>query len=61
MSENVRTVAVTVMRRHFLAYRNWLDHAESNVAPLAEQFAIVVAVMLSLFRGGKNGGQANVA
>jgi hypothetical protein len=34
------------MRRHFLAYRDRPDHAEGNVAPLTEEFAIVVAVMV---------------
>jgi hypothetical protein len=46
---NVRTVAVTVMRRHFLAYCDRLDHAEGDIAPLAEEFTVIVAVMLSLF------------
>jgi len=59
-SKNVRTVAVTVMRRHFLAYRDRPDHAEGNVAPLAEEFAIIVAVMLSSF-SRENEGQENVA
>jgi hypothetical protein len=54
-SKDVRTVAVTIMRRHFLAYRDRPDHAEGNVAPLTEEFAIVVAVMLSLFFEGKRG------
>ena len=53
--KNVRTVAVTVMRRHFLAYCDRLDHAEGDIAPLAEEFTVIVAVMLSLFRGGKRG------
>jgi hypothetical protein len=53
--KNVRTVAVTVMRRHFLAYCDRLDHAEGDIAPLAEEFAVIVAVMLSLFRGGEQG------
>jgi hypothetical protein len=47
--KNVRTVAVTVMRRHFLAYCDRLDHAEGDIAPLAEEFTVIVAVMLSLF------------
>lgn len=38
------------MRRHFLAYSDRLDHAEGDVAPLAEKFAIVITIMLS-FRG----------
>jgi hypothetical protein len=53
--KNVRTVAVTVMRRHFLAYSDRLDHAEGDITPLAEEFAVIVAVMLSLFRGGRQG------
>jgi hypothetical protein len=52
-SGNVRTVAVTVMRRHFLAYSDRPDHAEGDVAPLAEKFAIVITIMLS-FRGTGN-------
>lgn len=43
------------MRRHFLAYCDRLDHAEGDIAPLAEEFTVIVAVMLSLFRGGKRG------
>ena len=39
------------MRRHFLAYRDRLDHAEGDIAPLPEEFTIIIAVMLSLFRG----------
>lgn len=54
-TKNVRTVAVTIVRRHFLAHCNRLDHAEGNVTPLAEEFTIVVAVMLSLFSEGKRG------
>ena len=53
--KDVRTVAVTVMRRHFLTYCDRLDHAEGDIAPLAEEFTVIVAVMLSLFRGGKRG------
>jgi endonuclease III len=46
-SKSVRTVAVAVMRCHFLSHCDRLDHAEGNVAPLAEEFTIIVAVMLS--------------
>lgn len=52
---NVRTVAVTIVRRHFLTHCDRLDHAEGNVTSLAEEFTIVVAVMLSLFFEGKRG------
>jgi len=41
------------MRRHFLAYSDRPDHAEGDVAPLAEKFAIVITIMLS-FRGTGN-------
>ena len=51
-SENVRTVAVTIMRCHFLAYCDWLDHAKGDVAALAKEFTIVIAIMLSLFGVG---------
>jgi hypothetical protein len=34
---------------------NRLDHAEGDITPLAEEFAIVVTVMLSLFRGRNRG------
>jgi hypothetical protein len=59
-SENVRTVAVTVMCCHFLAYCDRLDHAEGDVAPFAKKFAIVITVMLS-FISRENEGQGNVA
>jgi hypothetical protein len=48
------------MRRHFLTYCDRLDHAEGDVAPLAEELAIVVTVMLS-FISRENEGQGNVA
>ena len=59
-NKDVRTVAVTVMRRYFLAYCDRLDHAEGDVAPLAKKFAIVVTIMLS-FISSKNEGQGSVA
>jgi len=46
-SERSRTIAVTVVRRHFLTHCDGLDHAEGDITPLTEKFAIVVAVMLS--------------
>jgi len=48
------------MRRHFLAYSDRLDHAEGDIAPLAEEFTVIVAVMLSLFEG-ENEEQENVS
>jgi len=45
------------MRRHLLAYCDRLDHAEGDVASLAEKFAIIVTVMLSR----ETEGQGNVA
>lgn len=52
--ECVRTVPVTVVGCHFLANRNWFDHSESDIAALTKEFAVVVAVVLSLF-GKKRG------
>jgi hypothetical protein len=55
--ECVRTVPVTVVGCHFLANRNWFDHSESNIAALTKEFAVVVAVVLSLFgKKKRNGG-----
>lgn len=47
--KNVRTVTVTVVGSHFLANRNWFNYSEGNIATLTEEFAVVVAVVLSLF------------
>jgi hypothetical protein len=50
-------VPVTVVGCHFLANRNWFDHSESNIAALTKEFAVVVAVVLSLFgKKKRNGG-----
>jgi hypothetical protein len=57
---NVRTVAVTVMRRHLLAYCDRLDHAEGDVASLAEKLAVIVTVMLSII-SRETEGRGNVA
>jgi hypothetical protein len=46
-SEEIRTVAVAVMRRDFLSDRYWLDDTECYVASLTEELTIVVAVVLS--------------
>jgi hypothetical protein len=48
------------MRGDFFPYCDRLDHAEGDVAPLAEEFAIVIAVMLS-FISRENEGQGDVA
>jgi len=34
------------MRRHLLAYCDRLDHAEGDVASLAEKLAVIVTVMV---------------
>jgi hypothetical protein len=46
-SEEIRTVAVTIVRCHFLPDRDWLDHAKGNVATFTKELAIVVTIVLS--------------
>jgi hypothetical protein len=46
-SEEIRTVAVAIVRCHFLPNRDWLDHTEGNVATFTKEFAIIVTIVLS--------------
>jgi hypothetical protein len=48
------------MRRHLLAYCDRLDHAEGDVASLAEKLAVIVTVMLSII-SRETEGRGNVA
>lgn len=41
------TVTISVMRCHLLPNTDWLDDSKGDVTPFAEQFDIVIAIMLS--------------